>query len=441
MPASPTSPTAGPRASKKAKPATDTPQAGAWRSRIVGTGTEDPTQLVANPRNWRIHPKGQQDALSSVLDEVGWVQQVMVNRTTGNVVDGHLRVELALSREEAEVPVLYVELTEEEEALVLASLDPLSAMAATDADKLRELLAEVTVDQADLAAQLASMAPKPKGGKTDPDDAPDAPDEPYVKPGDLWLLGEHRLLCGDATKAEDVARLLDGAKVNLVATDPPYGVDYAEIVEGRSNQKRGGWDDIKNDGATEEADKVVGGAIDRVRDHAAEGCAVLVWHPTGENAAAFRAALLDAQVKVHKQIIWVKPTLVFGRHEYHWRHETAMYGWFDGNRAAFYGDRSETTVWEVDPGEGFKVRNGPAMATGGLGEHPTQKPVELSARPIRNHTHPGQAVYDPFVGSGTAIIAAEQTGRRCYAMDIDPKYAQVAKERWEAFTGLSATRG
>jgi ParB-like chromosome segregation protein Spo0J len=127
-----------------------------WRSRIVGTGTEDPTQLVANPRNWRIHPEGQQDALGSVLDEVGWVGQVLVNRTTGHVVDGHLRVELALARDEPEVPVLYVELTEQEEALVLASLDPLSAMAAADEDKLRGLLAEVTIEQADLAAMMAS---------------------------------------------------------------------------------------------------------------------------------------------------------------------------------------------------------------------------------------------------------------------------------------------
>lgn len=133
---------------------TATPVNGAWRSRITGSGEEDPTQLVANPRNWRIHPKGQQDALGSVLDEVGWVQQVLVNRTTGNVVDGHLRVELALSKNEATVPVLYVELTEAEEALVLASLDPLSAMAASDESKLRELLTDISVDKDELMAQL-----------------------------------------------------------------------------------------------------------------------------------------------------------------------------------------------------------------------------------------------------------------------------------------------
>lgn len=147
-----------------------------WRSRIVDSGTEDPEQLVANPRNWRIHPRRQQDALGQVLDEVGWVQQVLVNRTTGNVVDGHLRVELALRREEPTVPVLYVELTEEEERLILASLDPLAAMAVRDDEKLRELLAEASADRPDLAELLASFA-DPHGTETAPDAFPTPADE------------------------------------------------------------------------------------------------------------------------------------------------------------------------------------------------------------------------------------------------------------------------
>ena len=196
-----------------------------WRNRIVGTGEEPPEQLVANPRNWRTHPAPQRDALRGSLAEVGWVQQVLVNRRTGFVIDGHARVEEALSRAEPSVPVLYVDLSEDEEALALATLDPLACMAIPDQGKLAELLAEITVDDAGLAALLDGMRP-PKPGLTDPDELPPEPDaaDVYVQPGDLWLLGDHRLLCGDATDADDVARLLDGAQPRLLATDPPYGV-------------------------------------------------------------------------------------------------------------------------------------------------------------------------------------------------------------------------
>ena len=199
---------------------------------IVGSGTEAPNQLLANPSNWRIHPKAQQQALAGVLDQVGWVAQVLVNQRTGHVVDGHLRVAIAISRSEPFVPVLYVDLSEDEERLVLASLDPLAAMATTDEAKLRELLAEVSVGSEALAAMLAALAPaEPRDGLTDPDNIPEPPDEAVTEPGDLWLLGEHRLLCGDAGSETDLDRLLDGATVDLLLTDPPYNVR----VEPRSN--------------------------------------------------------------------------------------------------------------------------------------------------------------------------------------------------------------
>jgi len=167
----------------------------AWRNRITGSGQEGPDQLLANPANWRIHPKAQQDALAGALDQVGWVQQVLVNRRTGFVVDGHARVALALSRGEPTVPVLYVDLDPGEEALVLATLDPISAMAGRDDEKLRALLAEISVDDAGLLALLGDLAGNdPKSGLTDPDDVPEPPEEPYVKPGELYLLGDHRLL-------------------------------------------------------------------------------------------------------------------------------------------------------------------------------------------------------------------------------------------------------
>ena len=198
--------------------------------RITGHGEEAPDQLLAHP-NWRTHPKAQR-ALREELDTVGYVAQVIVSRLTGYLVDGHLRVAEALSHGQPTIPVVYVDLSEDEERLVLASLDPLAAMATTDEAKFRELLAEVSVDSGALAAMLAALAPaEPQDGLVDPDDVPKPPDEPVTKPGDLWLLGEHRLLCPDAGSEADLDRLLDGVTVDLPLTDPPYDVR----VEPRSN--------------------------------------------------------------------------------------------------------------------------------------------------------------------------------------------------------------
>ena len=179
-----------------------------WRNRICGQGMEAPQNLIANPRNWRTHPALQQRALADVLSEVGWVQDVIVNQRTGHILDGHLRVSLAVARGEPTIPVKYVDLDEAEEALVLLTLDPLAAMAGAGSDALARLLADVHTDSGALQAMLEGLAHKAglngaKPGLTDPDDVPEPPEEPVSKPGDLWLLGDHRLLCGDATKGED----------------------------------------------------------------------------------------------------------------------------------------------------------------------------------------------------------------------------------------------
>jgi DNA modification methylase len=412
-----------------------------YRSRIVGHGYEDPEQLLANPANWRIHPKPQEDALAGVLAEIGWVDTVLVNRTTGFVVDGHLRVAHAISHHEQSVPVTYLDLTEEEEAVVLASFDPITAMAATDQAKLDELISGISAEDSRLDALLASLkTPEPKNLNDDTADLT-PPAEPITQPGDLWILGDHRLLCGDSTKAEDVARLMDGERATLLMTDPPYGVDYAEIVDSRENQKRGGWRDIRND--TQSAPNlgvILNDAFALAANVAmADDAAWFCWHPPGANRGLFREAFEQAGVHVHKEIVWVKPHFVFGRWEYHWQHEPCMYGWREGHHPEFRGDRSESTVWMVEHEGGIKTRNGPAMASLGLGEHPTQKPPELWARAMRNHTRAGEGVYDAFAGSGPAVTAAEQLSRRCYAMEIDPGYCDVVIRRWEALTGHKAT--
>ena len=394
----------------------------AWRNRIVGSGEEVPDQLLANPANWRIHPKAQQDALAGALDQVGWVQQVLVNQRSGFVVDGHARVALALTRGEATVPVLYVDLDPEEEALVLATLDPISAMAGRDDEKLRALLADITVDDAGLQALLGDLAGV-KAGRTDPDAVPDVPAESYVKPGDLWLLGDHRLLCGDATSGEGVARLMGGAEAECMWTDPPYGVDYVGKTADRLT--------LENDGA-EGSDVVIVGAFQAAP--LAPSARFYIAAPAGPRHIAFHAAVTGVGWRLHQELVWVKGSIVLGHSDYHYAHEPILYGWVPGpgrpgrgrhEGTKWYGDHSQSSILEYPK---------PAASR----DHPTQKPVGLVAQCLANSSASGDIVYDAFAGSGSTLLAAEQLGRRCYAMEIDPKYAQVAIERWQNFTGREA---
>jgi hypothetical protein len=425
----------------------------AWRNRIVGSGEEAPDQLVANPANWRTHPGPQRDALRGSLATVGWVQQILVNRRTGHVVDGHARVEEALSRHEPTVPVLYVDLDPDEEALVLATLDPISAMATRDDARLAELLAGITVDDEGLRRLLGDLAGV-RTGRTDPDDVPEPPTEPYVKPGGLYVLGEHRLLCGDATSPEDVARLLDGATPTLLATDPPYGVSldptWRDGVYNALGPAEAPYMRIDGHPDAEDATRTPGARRGRTQGHRnttlsgdtridwSEAFALVpslqvgyVWH-AGVHASAVAEGLIRIGFEIVAQVIWDKGLFAMGRSWYHWEHEPCWVVRRPGVAHLFLGSRDQSTIWRAAS---------PKMIMSGSTEakqdHPAQKPALLFEIPIRNHEGD---VYDPFLGSGTTIIAAEQLGRRCYAMEIDPKYVQVAIERWQDFTGRAAER-
>ena len=331
-------------------------------------------------------------------------------------MDGHARIALAISRQEPAVPVVYVDLDEDEERLILAALDPLAAMAGTDTAQLEALLGEISVPEGALAEMLAQLAPAPKAGLTDPDATPDVPDEPYVQRGELYALGEHRLLCGDATSAEDVALLLAGAEPALMVTDPPYGVDYDPAWRAAAgvNRNRGKLGKVSND---ERADWREAWAL-------FSGDVAYVWHG-GLRADVVAESIAACGYEIRSQIIWAKDRFALSRGSYHWQHEPCWYAVRRGGKAHWIGDRSQSTVWSI-----------PARDDAGHG-HGTQKPVECMERPLRNHAGD---VYDPFLGSGTTLIAAERLGRRCYAMELEPRYAQVAIERWEAFTGGKATR-
>jgi DNA modification methylase len=337
------------------------------------------------------------------------------------------------------VPVTYVELSETEELLALATLDPLSAIATTDAAQLRELLGQVEPESKDVRALLADLAreigmDEPEQGLIDEDELPADHGEIYVETGEIWLLGDHRLMIGDSRLEADVDRLLDTADVDMVWTDPPYGVDYV----GKTNERL----TIDNDdeaGVELLLTASLGLAVDALRP----GGAIYVCAPGG--VASFTFADVLRRLKVYRQTIcWVKDVFVMGRQDFQWRHELVqlgvkpgratkaagrvIYGWRPGAAHYFIPERDLDTVWEIPRPKASR-------------EHPTMKPVELVRRCISYSSRRGDVIYDPFVGSGTTIIAAQEIGRRALAMEIDPMYAQRAIERWQAFTGQEARRG
>jgi len=412
------------------RPGTATERRAAWRNRIVGSGEVEPAGLIAHPANWRRHPLGQRTALGAALDAVGWVGQVLVNRQTGRLVDGHLRVELALARGEPTVPVLYVELFEAEERLVLATLDPLAAMAEAERDALAALLDGLEPADTALAALLDDLAREAgldltHPGLVDPEEVPGLPDAPTVEVGDLYRLGDHRLLCGDSTRVEEVARLMAGEAAACLWTDPPYGVGY----EGKTRQRLR----LRNDDPAR-SDEVIREAFRAAP--LASAAPFYVAAPAGPRSAAFAAAIAATGWRLHQELVWVKGTIVLGHSDYHYGHEPILYGYGPGpgrpGRGAhagtrWYGDNAQSSVLEYPKPAANRA-------------HPTAKPVALVAHCLRNSTRPGDLVYEPFAGSGSTLIAAEQLGRRCAALELDPRYAQLTIERWEAYTGRRAER-
>lgn len=389
--------------------------------------------LKPNPKNWRVHPASQRAALEGVLSEIGYADALIVRETPDGLilVDGHLRAE---TTPDQEVPVLVLDVDEAEADKILLTLDPLAAMAEAGKDQLDSLLREVDTGSEALQAMLADLA-KDSGLYLTPevveDEVSEPPKVPVTKPGDMWLLGEHRLLCGDSTKAEDVGRLRGGRKPFIMVTDPPYGVEhdphwreeagvssYGPQAKGLvTNDDRLAWTDSY---------KLFPGHV------------AYVWH-AGRHATEIVVNLRDAGFEVRTQVIWRKPQIVFGRGHYHWQHEPCWYVVRSGGSAKWCGDRTQSTVWEI---KSMHVMGGARNhGADGVTGHSTQKPVECMARPIRNHGGPDDDVYDPFLGSGTTIIAAEQLGRRCYGLEISPAYCDVIVERWEKFSGKKAMRG
>lgn len=400
---------------------------GLIRSRIVGHGDVKPEELLANPLNFRRHPGHQMDALRGSLKELGWLKTILVNKTTGHVLDGHARVEEAMRQHMPTVPVTIVELTPEEERLALAVLDPITELATRDAAVLDDLLAQVEAQDAGLQALLDQMAGKdgaehPASGLkdgVDPDAVPDPPKVPVTQPGDLYILGNHRLLCGDSTNRAHVERLMDGAKAGMVFTDPPYNIDYGNIKHPKFKQRA-----IQNDNMDRGDFRAFCQGFAGCIKEFCDGIIYVFGPPGADGRVMF--TVLDETFHCSTTIIWNKDQFTLGRGKYQNKYEPCWFGW-SGSGATFTEDRTLTNVWDF-----------PRPKSSDL--HPTMKPVGLVEIALEHASKPGHTVLDLFGGSGTTMIACESTGRHARVMELDPIYCDVIVKRWEDATGRKAER-
>jgi DNA modification methylase len=406
-------------------------------------------KLVPYANNARTHSKAQIAKIAASIKEFGFTNPVLTDGKRG-IIAGHGRVLAAQMLDMVSVPI--IELSHlsvaQRRAYILAD-NRLALDAGWDDELLALELGALRADGFDLSLtgfdfNEIGMLLGSSEGLTDPDDAPPAPSQPVSIAGDVWLLGGHRLACGDSTDARVVAAALGGAKPHLMVTDPPYGVGYDA-----------NW---RNERVRQDGSPVGGRAVGKVaNDGDADwreawalfpGSVAYVWH-AGLHGEQVISSLVANGFRIRAQIIWVKTRAVISRGHYHWQHEPALYSvregeddqWRfvpehevvdysvrEGETGQWQGGRKQSTVWNI---EHIKSETG----------HSTQKPVECMRRPIENNSSPGHAVYDPFAGSGTTIIAAEMTGRACHAIELSPAYVDVAILRWQAFTGKDAVHG
>ena len=406
------------------------------RERTISTLAD----LCPDPLNSNRGTERGREALGGSLAQYGAGRSVLIDRE-GRVIAGNKTVERAKA---LKIPLRVVrsdgrhliavqrddlDLATDPRARALAIAD--NRVSELDLDWDLDVLKQLQTEGFDLssfwtAGELATLFGDKPAGQTD-ENAVVEPGPTKIQLGDLFVLGKHRLLCGDATSAGDVTRALGGLDPILMTTDPPYGVSYDPAWRHRAMpSQRTAVGRVAND---DQAD------WSRAFQHF-PGDVAYVWH-AGLKAGVVAASLDSSGFQVRSQIIWRKQHFALSRGHYHWGHEPAWYAVRKGAVNVWRGDRTQTTVWEIDnlnPLGGN--RSGENAVTG----HGTQKPVQLFVIPILNHTASGDVIYDPFCGSGTALIAAEKTGRTCIALDVDPVYVQVAVSRWETFTGRKARR-
>ena len=379
-------------------------------------------RLVPSPRNARTHSAAQVAEIAGSIRAFGFTNPILAGED-GDVIAGHGRLAAARSLGLSEVPVIPLTgLTETQRRQLVLADNRIALNAGWDLEMLNLELKELSVMGADLEAlgftaqELAAALNQGDEGLTDEDEVPEVAETAVTLAGDNWCLGAHRVICGDSTDAGTVKALLGDVAPGLMVTDPPYGVEYDpewRNQRGISNSARTG--KVHND---ERADWSEAWAL-------FPGSIAYVWHGALRSIPVAESLVREG-FTIRAQIIWAKERLVIGRGDYHWQHEPCWYA--VRTKGNWTGDRKQTTLWTIPSG-------GQDTET----IHGTQKPVECMRRPMLNNSSPGQAIYEPFLGSGTTLVAAQTSGRTCFAIELDPLYVDVAIKRWQAFTGEQAT--
>ena len=430
------------------------------RDRIKELRRVKASDILPNPANWRTHPKAQQDAMRGILAEVGIADALLVRETPDGLqlIDGHLRADVA---PDSEWPVLVLDVDDRAAAKLLPPVDPLAAMAETDPEHLEALLQQVDTDSDALQQLLVQLAAEAGIEDDDAeiieDEVPEPPAEATTKPGDLWILGDQHLISGNTSKPEEDEHQKNDATIHLVNTDPPYNVK----VEPRSNnaiaaglssfsgpkhhqsldlarhpekskptgkQLRAKDRPLTNDFVSEAAfDQLLHAWFGNIARVLEPGRAFYIWGGYA-NCANYPPVLKACELYFSQAVIWVKEHPVLTRKDFMGNHEWCFYGWREGAAHVFVGPTNAVDVWTI------KKINPQSMV------HLTEKPVELAGRAMRYSSRPGENVLDLFGGSGSTLIAAEQTGRQAYLMELDPLYCDVIVQRWEKFTGQKAER-
>jgi DNA modification methylase len=381
------------------------------------------SDLIPYAKNSRTHSPEQVTQIAGSIREFGFTNPVLIDSENG-IIAGHGRVMAAEKLSMEEVPCLRItHLTELQKRAYIIADNRLALNAGWDAEMLKIELTDLKEENFNIdlvgftEEELAELLAEPQSeGQTDEDEVPEIPETPISVPGDVWVMGSHRVMCGSSLDEDQVEKLMGGSKADLWLTDPPYNVAYTGGT-GLTIQN-----DDMDDTSFRQFLVDAYAAADSVMN---PGAVFYVWHADSEGFN-FRGAAQDIGWKVRQCIIWVKSALVMGRQDYQWKHEPCLYGWKEGASHYWGSDRKQTTLLQFDK----PSRNA---------EHPTMKPVELFSYQIENSSKPGGIVLDSFGGSGTTVIACEQLGRSSRVMELDPKYCDVIVNRWQDFTGKKAT--
>lgn len=421
-------------------------------------------KLKPYENNARTHSEEQVEKISRSIKEFGFINPVLIDSNFG-IIAGHGRVLGAKKLGMKEVPCLFVEdLTDEQKRAYILADNKLALDAGWDDEILREeikALADLDFDVSLTGFELEDF----DFNQTDIEFEEDnydveekLPEIPKAKYGDIYQLGNHRIMCGDSTSQDDIDKLLDGAVMDLCVTDPPYNVNYGSINESGYGKERDNGNKILNDNMDDESFYLFLNAFyTQMMRVLKPGGAYYIFHADTEGYN-FRKALMDAGGQVKQNLIWVKNALVLGRQDYQWKHEPCLYGWKEGAGHYFINDRTQTTVFE-DKADLDKLSKEELKdmikeiiedktPTTIIHEdkplkndvHPTMKPIKLISRLVKNSSKPGENVIDFFGGSGSTLIACEHLGRNCYSIELDPKYVDVIIDRWETLTGKTAIK-